>query len=248
MSDLWTPLLEPVARSLRVTNGRLLADLFRKTSGAQDAATIAEFTQASVTAVFEAFLDLGGDVENPHAFDWIGQRGALLRAAKEHLREAVTGHGSTYAQYRSRYLQRVHVIKASKHAWTAWDRMYEPASSDVGSAELMGSKNTSRAQPARRDYVSDQDLHLHNQMVAGLEGAVRAAVSPQQADFLIAHYLHDRPQIEIARERLSAQGISTPTEQQLRREENAVNRTLTRARQSAAARLPDVWRDYLQAA
>lgn len=248
MSDLWTPLLEPAARSLRMANGRLLADLFRKTAGSQDAATIAEFTQASLAAVFEAFLDLGGDVENPEAFEWAAQRGALLRAAREHLREAVTGNGSTYSQYRSRYLQRVHVIRASKHAWTAWDRMYEPASSDVGSAELMGFKNTSRAQPARHDYVPDQELHLHAQMVAGLEGAVRAAVSPQQADFLIAHYLHDRPQIEIARERLTAQGIAAPTEQELRREENAVNRTLTRARQSAAARLPAVWRDYIRAA
>lgn len=88
-------------RNLAVNVMRRSEDLRRRTAGLSDEwRSMDDYRTLAESAVFLAFATLGGDSEDPLAFDWEGRAAALVNRATVFLRRDLRAAGSDYGECR----------------------------------------------------------------------------------------------------------------------------------------------------
>src|SRR5437899_7641880 len=92
-----------------------------------------DYHAESLSAAFLAFVDAGGDPDRADGFDWEGRHAELVQRGRLHLRQALRGGGTRYADTRLREGKRLSL--SSCHTWHAWSSA-NPQERDLARKQL----------------------------------------------------------------------------------------------------------------
>jgi len=184
------------------------------------------------SSVYIAFAELGGDPDTPELFDAATFGPELVKKAAASAYDIVRGAGSSYRDWSQRWRNRATGRVNDCFKWSAW--------TNAGDSE-------------------DDTCHWHNYMIdcsddpflpksvaqswdkESLIAALKAILSPKDANALIEHYLNEKPVEQMAREELAAMGAVDPDADLLRRTRMTIHQWICRARTRAAKKLGKAW-------
>lgn len=162
--------------------------------------TDTEWRHLGQVAVFEAFLELGGDCDSPERFDWASA--SLVRKAVSLLQKMCIGSHSDIYDYILRGRVRLAGAHNEELQWDSWrDATVTDAAGDRdlvnGQADL--GLHAQAQTGSQRYYDFDSRAHrapINEEIVFQLTSLLR----PQEAVWLIRRYRDGEPTAAIARE------------------------------------------------
>lgn len=240
-----TDFLAPVSERIRQLCAKTLLRTMAKLTG--EPLEQSDYRHHADTAAFEAFIDLGGNVDDPAGFDFEGQYDALVARAMKHLRRELVGRESVFGDIHMRQSARQNRAIVDGDSWSAWKYAGVEETEYVDGA-LLGSAND----------VTEQDRHLYELELRRMDAILRSKLTANEYRWLIERDRDGVSQdVQIATlveaDRLgqikrhgNSKGYQGPDGR--KRAETYINTTVTRARQKAAAILGQEWQGLLQEA
>lgn len=187
-----------------------------------------EFQCYSETAAFLAFDELGGDRDDPDAFDWDGLRTELLARTQKGLRKLLRSSDQNDDEERNRSRRRIERAPVEEYQWDGWTQGTGDPAIDAARS------HTGECLPEQERVLQEQELQALGEALAGV-------LSASDVDLLTKHYFEGKSQRELAAEEAGLrEGEVDP------KAENRINMRISRARKRAAERLPDFWRAVLK--
>jgi hypothetical protein len=174
-----------------------------------------EFHVLALSSAFLAFTTMGGDVDHPEHFDWVGQHAGLVTVGLAFLRSDLRGPGSTFNEEELRRAERRDGAIVDALAWSAWGGERPPQRTPP---------------PAVLSEMESVAIRLE----------LEAHLTAHEYRFVRGYYLEGRSQPEMAAE-VVAQEPKYQTSGGQKRAELMVTRTLFRARQRLKRVLGDRW-------
>ena len=183
----------------------------------------AEYVTLSESAVFLAFMQLGGNIDAPEAFPWAEQHLALCSAATRHLRRDLRATGSDYWAIRQRELKRKsEVAIVEQFRWDAW--------------RMFGNEDPARRTTWIVTDADDERAALRDTLL-GIEKLIRPLLNEQEWYWMDQHYLQGRSCEELAQELMTT---NAKYQDRAQRAGGLVRTTLMRARRKVREALgPD---------
>lgn len=231
-TDLLTDLLTPTAIRIR-TVGFKLVKLMTKLTG--NMLTKEDVQHFVLSAAFEAFLDLGGNPDQPNDFDWPGNTLALEKRGLRWLRREVVGRQSEFGEVTARLKNRKNTAFVDCYRWTAWT--YENFnSSRAVTHNSVGFEYTT---------VSDAERSLQEEEVGSFITDLKGALDEREFRWLIERYIEGVPQ-SVQIDRVVAENPEYQLPNGRKRAEGFLNVAIWRARERAKAVLGAKWREVAQ--
>lgn len=231
-SDRLVAALEPSMARVR-TLGYRFFKIASKLTG--DYLTAEDVDHLCRMAVFEAFLQLGGQVDAPEAFDFTAHTVALERLGLRALRHATLGAKSEYGAAGRRLSLRKDGAMVSALRWDAWTHL-----GIVGDEHHVGTDARRVTAAVSEEYVAPNPVEadILAERISTFASALEQVVSPTAFRWLIERY-RDGVTIRTQAERLMAERPEYAGDFQ--RAANYIDQTISRARRKAAVALGAEW-------
>jgi hypothetical protein len=223
-------LLDPTAREMRAQAYPLARAVAAYECGGE--LPEADFVALSESAAFLAFTTLGGDVDDPAAFDWPGQARALVKVGLTFLRADL---GINHKDRVARNTVRRDVSCVAEVGWDAWADAAPPPPAH---GEPAGARRGGARPPEMSAFPPD--VAFRESLLATLEPLVARELGPRAARVVCDHYFRGVSQ------RALAEGLAAETGVPMARAERVVNKAVSRARGKLRGALPPVWRALAQ--
>jgi hypothetical protein len=178
-----------------------------------------------LSALFEAYLELGGDADRPDLFEWEKNRGALVHAGVRWLRRELLGRSSqAYLMHRNLKVRKdAHML--DEYRWNAWDNIADV--SHRHSARV----STYLAPPEAEKVLFDES-------VEPFAGELARVLSPTAYRLIVERY---RDGIPVSEQVKWVQQAFPKYEGDFKRTSNFIDKTISRARKKAATALKNHW-------
>lgn len=218
--------LTPTAVRIRTVGFKLIRLMTNLTGNMLTAEDVRHLT---LTAAFEAFLELGGDPANPDTFAWDDKSLLLERRGLLWLKRETLGRGSEFGDISSRLTVRKGFAFVEGSRWDAW--LY-----------IQSTVAACRPQSGTNEYIRevDQERDLRETNFVDFLEDLRDVLDAQVFQWLVERYRDDVSQ-QVQVDRFVA---ATPAYQDAggrKRAEDYINKRVSRARKRAAALLADKW-------
>lgn len=219
--------LVPVAHRIRTVGFRLIK-VMTKLTGVM--LTPDEVQHLSLTAAFEAYLELGGDPERPTEFDFAGRAQELEKAGLRWLKRETVGRNTEFGDITTRLSSRKMTAFVESYRWSAWAY----ATTEARSSEPKAERPLEYAAPV------EQERAMMASQIHAFSDDLKAVLDPQSYQWLIERFRDDVTQTEQI-DRFIAANPSYQDATGRLRAENYINQKVSRARRRAAAMLADKW-------
>lgn len=218
-----------------------------------------EFLQDCEVAVFNAFIALGGKVEQANEFSWKEREAELLDRAYADLEQYTKGSGTEFRDAILRGRRRFDRASIAGIQWTSWKSAFvntsafrcrnnghlvERALGDSSGGIASGGHGVYQYEETASEYEQQE----YDEQMSRLVTVIRDIVGESAATVLIQHYIEGTTIRDIARQQLTAEGEELEATVVERRRQR-LSQQLLRTKQQLAAKLGSEWVDaYKQVA
>lgn len=233
--DYLTAHLTPAANRVRVLGNKLLRVMTQLTG---EVLAPADAQHLALSAAFEAFLDLGGDVDAPQTFDWSGREDELIKRGLLNLKRETLRGDSEFSDISARLTNRRNAAFVDGYRWSAWE----------GPMTLTNATSTGKSSTTALPEYSTElttDRQFTEEKVASFEEDLREVLDAQSFQWLVERHRDEVSQYEQI-DRFVAANPEYAGPAGRKRAEAYINKKVSRARQRAAALLADKWSGIAQ--
>lgn len=190
----------------------------------------------ALSAAFEAFLELGGDPNNPQAFNWNANSKALEKRGLLWLRRETIGRKTEFGDISTRVAARLNSAFVEGYRWSAWT--YQ----SVNDKNFTGEKHKGY-NPLEYVAYTDQETTMIAHDVEKFVDDLKFAVEDEQALTWLLERFRDGVNQNEQIDRLVAQTPKYQGPGGRAKAEAYIHKKISRARQRAAALLAPKWQD-----
>lgn len=192
----------------------------------------------ALSAAFDAFIELGGDPNQPNDFAWDDAdcAEALVKTGLTCMRRELIGRKTEFGDVATRLTQRKDGAFVDRYQWTAWETTFPVPERRKGRGTIAAMEMS--------EYMvaTEQERRLEEQELFTFEDDLRQALADDEEAFqwLVERHRDGVPQDEQI-DRFVAQHPAYQGTGGRRRAENYINQRISRARKKAARRLRRKW-------
>jgi hypothetical protein len=230
--DLLTARLD-VIRSNIAQRADCLFKLQARVTGGKVART--DRAHLAMVAVFEAFLELGGDPENPDAFFWEDDAHLLEHWALLFMRREVIGRNSITSLYFRDSIRRKDGHCVDQYRWDAWQNI---------AAWRQKKLTTKGVFPSNDVHLYAPERDLFQKGLADFRAELKEVVSPFAYRLIVERYYENVPVADQVR---WVEELYPQYKNDYKRACNFIDKTISRAKKKAALALEAKWGEVARA-